>query len=240
MNRIHLLSTLFLAILLGCASVFSQTKSEQYQSQEVSEADGVPVLIKNLPDWESVRDHAKITNRIEEVREVFGSPAVLSGIDLDGGAEAAYASYGESRLVLIEYPTPQASTEADAAIQSRLAETPGAVYKRVGNYNALVFGATDPSDAEALLGKLHYGKTVQWLGEDPYFMQKFERYIAMTGRDMVISTVLFITGVLASAAMLGVLAGFFYFRFRQQQQAKWHTFSDAGGLTRLNLDELSD
>lgn len=237
MRRLSLQILLFIAVLLAAIPAFAQAG---YQSQEISETDGVPVLIKNLPDWESVKDQAKITNNIDAVRADFGNPAILSGIDLNGGAEAAYANYEEGKLLLIEYPTPQASTAADASIQSHLAESPGVVYKRVGNYNAFVFNATDAALAEALLGKLHYGKTVQWLGEDPYFMQKFERYIAMQGRDMVISTVLFITGVLASAALIGILAGFIYFRFRQQQQAKWHAFSDAGGLTRLNLDELSE
>lgn len=240
MNRIQLLSNLLLAILLGCASVFSQTKSEQYQSQEISENDGIPVLIKHLPDWESVKDRAKITNRIEDVRREFGSPAVLSGVDLDGGAEAAYVNYGDLRLLLIEYPTPQASVSADTAIQLRLAETPNTVYRRIGNYNTLVFHTGDAASAEALLGKIEYGKSVQWLGEDPFLLQKFERYIANTGRDVAISTVLFILGIFVTAILLGVGIGYAYFRFREQEKARWHAFSDAGGLTRLNLDELSE
>lgn len=230
------LQILLLAVL--SISVFAQTPG--YQSQEVSDVDGVPVLIKNLPDWETVKADAKITNNIDEIRREFGSPAVLSGLDLNGGAEAAYANYPEGRLLMIEYPSPQASIAADEVIQSRMAESAGVSYKRVGNYNAFVFGVSDPAAADALLGKLHYGKKVQWLGEDPYFMQRFERYIAMQGRDMVISTVLFISGVLASAALIGLIGGFVYFRYRQQEQAKWHTFTDGGGLTRLNLDELSE
>lgn len=240
MNRIHLLSNLLLAILLGCISVFPQTKGEHYQSQEISESDGIPVLIKHLPEWESVKDRTKITNQIDEVRNEFGSPAILGGIDLDGGAEAAYASYGDSKLLLIEYPTPQGSVAADTEIQSRLAETPNTVYRRIGNYNALVFHTGDAASAEALLGKIEYGKSVQWLGEDPFLLQKFERYIANTGRDVAISTVLFIVGIFITAILLGVGIGYAYFRFREQEKARWHAFSDAGGLTRLNLDELSE
>lgn len=234
------LQILLAAVLLTSQIVFAQSNSTGYQSQEVSEIDGVPVLLKHLPDWESVRGQAKITNSIEEVRKEFGSPAVLSGIDLDGGAEAAYASYGESRLLLIEYPTPQGSVAADAAIQSGLGETPGLVYKRIGNYNALVFNAGDTVAAEALLGKIEYGKSVQWLGEDPFFLQKFERYIAETGRDVAISTVLFILSIFTTAILLGVGVGYAYFRFREHERAHRTAFSDAGGLTRLNLDELSE
>lgn len=238
MKKLPLLLLLF-SFLTVVGSVSAQTNGG-YQSQEVSEEDGIPVLIKNLPEWETVRGQAKITNRIDNVRSEFGAAPVLADIDLNGGAEAAYASYPAGRLLLIEYPTPQASVAADAAIQARLGESPGVVYKRIGNYNAFVFGAADPAAADALLGKISYGKTVQWLGEDPYLLQKFERYIANTGRDVALSTVMFILGIFVTAILIGVGTGYVYFRFREQERANRTAFSDAGGLTRLNLDELSD
>lgn len=227
-----------LLLLVISVSAFAQTPD--YKSQEVSDVDGVPVLIKNLPDWESVKGQARITNNIDEVRREFADSWALGGIDLNGGAEAAYATYPEGRLLLIEYPTPQASTAADEAIQAGLVKTQGVVYKRIGNYNALVFGASDPAAAESLLGKISYGKSVQWLGEDPFLLQKFERYIANTGRDVAISTVFFILGIFVTAILLGVGVGYFYFRFREQERKERHAFSDAGGLTRLNLDGLSE
>lgn len=227
-------------LLLLVVSISTFAQSADYKSQEVSDVDGVPVLIKHLPDWESVKGQAKITNNIDEVRTEFGNPAVLSGIDLNGGAEAAYASYGDSRLLLIEYPTPQGSSSADAAIQSAIGGSAGVVYKRIGNYNAFVFGAADPVAAEALLGKIEYGKSVQWLGDDPFYLQKFERYVANTGRDVAISTVFFILGIFLTAILIGVGTGYVYFRFRENERAHRTAYSDAGGLTRLNLDELSD
>lgn len=227
-------------LLLLVVSISTFAQSADYKSQEVSDVDGVPVLIKHLPDWESVKGQAKITNDIEKVRRDFGNPAVLSAIDLNGGAEAAYASYGDSRLLLIEYPTPQGSSSADAAIQSGLNGSSGVVYKRIGNYNAFVFGAADPVGAESLLGKIEYGKSVQWLGEDPFYLEKFERYVALTGRDVAVSTILFILGIFVTAILIGVGTGYVYFRFRENERAHRTAYSDAGGLTRLNLDELSD
>ncbi|MEO5858794.1 MAG: hypothetical protein ABIR33_07580 [Pyrinomonadaceae bacterium] len=224
-----------LLLIVATASVFGQ-----YQSQEVSDVDGVPVLIKHLPDWESVKGQAKITNSVDEIRREFGNPAVLNAIDLNGGAEAAYAAYGDSRLLLIEYPTPQASLSADAAIQSAIGGSAGVVYKRIGNYNAFVFGAADPAAAEALLGKIEYGKKVQWLGDDPFYLQKFERYVAQTGADVAVSTVFFILGIFATAILLGVGVGYVFFRIRENERAHRTAYSDAGGLTRLNLDELSE
>jgi hypothetical protein len=234
MKKLSLQILLLFAVTL---SVFGQ--SADYKSQEVSDSDGVPVLLKHLPDWETVKGQAKITNSIDEVRAEFGNAAVLSGIDLNGGAEAAYASYGDSRLLLIEYPTPQGSVAADTAIQSAMGGSPGAVYKRIGNYNAIVFGS-DPATAEALLGKIEYGKSVQWLGEDPFYLDRFGRYVALTGRDVAISTILFILGIFATAIMIGVGVGYAFFRVRENERAHRTAFSDAGGLTRLNLDELSE
>lgn len=231
---------LLLSLLLAAVSVFPQTQATEHKSQEVSDVDGIPVLIKHLPDWESKKDTAKITDRLEVVRADLGEPAILSAFELDPGSEAVYADYPEGKLLIIEFPTPQGSSAADAAINGALGGSPGVIYRRIGNYNAFVFGSTDPAAANALLDKIDYGKKVQWLGEDPYFLDRFERYIAMQGRDMVISTVLFIAGVLGTAAMIGLAAGFVYFRFRQHEQAKWRAYSDAGGLTRLNLDELSE
>jgi len=114
------------------------------------------------------------------------------------------------------------------------------VYKRIGNYNAIVFGASDPVAAEALLGKIEYGKSVQWLGEDPFYLDRFGRYVALTGRDVAISTILFILGIFATAIMIGVGVGYAFFRVRENERAHRTAFSDAGGLTRLNLDELSE
>ncbi|HQU93715.1 MAG TPA: hypothetical protein PLK77_15535, partial [Pyrinomonadaceae bacterium] len=71
------LSLQILLLFAVSISVFAQ--SPGYKSQEISEADGVPVLLKHLPDWESVKGQAKITNSIDEVRTEFGNPAVLSG-----------------------------------------------------------------------------------------------------------------------------------------------------------------
>jgi hypothetical protein len=234
------LSSLILFLLLAIASAFAQVNDPVYKSQDVSETDGVPILIKHLPDWENVRSQTKLTNSIAEVRKEFGEPTILSEIDLVGGAEAAIASYGEGKLLLIEYPSPQASISADDSIQSKLNETPNAVYRRIGNYNAIVFNVSDPAAANALLDNIRYGKIVQWLGEDPYLLQKFERYVASTGRDVAISTVFFILGIFATAILLGIGTGYAYFRFREQEKAHRTAFSDAGGLTRLNLDELSD
>lgn len=229
---------LFLAALVGA----QPTASPVYRSQEISEDDGLPVLIKHLPDWQGVRSSTVFVTNTSELKKAVGERPVVDLIDFAGGTEAVAAAYPEGRLLIVEFATPQGSADADAKILQYLAGTPdpGTVYRRIGNYNVFVFDAADPQEAMALLDQVKYEKKVQWLGEDPFLLQKLERYFVVTGRDIMISTVLWIVGGLGLAAVCGVIAGLIFYRVREQRRATWHRFSDAGGLTRLNLDELSE
>jgi hypothetical protein len=145
-------------------------------------------------------------------------------------------------LLIVEYTNPQSSLEADTKIQQYLGAHPdsGTVYRRIGNYNALVFDASDVNAAAGLLDQVKYEKTIQWLGEDPYILKRLERYMVTTSRDIMLSTVFVIIGGLAASVLAGIVAGFIFFRIRDQKRAHRTTFSDAGGLTRLNLDGLSE
>ncbi|HEY8563188.1 MAG TPA: hypothetical protein VIL74_22615 [Pyrinomonadaceae bacterium] len=217
----------------------------QFKSQEVSEEDGVPVLIKNLPDWENARNGATLTNNVNDLRAALGERPVLELIDFAGGTEAVSASYPAGKLLIVEYTNPQQSVEADNLFKQKLGEIPGEtiVYRRIGNYNAFVFDATDEGAANALLDQIRYGKTVQWLGEDPNMeqkYQKYERFVAVRAADIFFSTTLWIVGGLGLAVLTGIVVGLVFFRLREQQRATMTAFSDAGGMTRLNLDELSE
>lgn len=215
----------------------------QFKSQEVSEEDGVPVLIKHLPDWESARNRATLTNNVSDLRAALGERAVFDLIDFRGGTEAVTAPYDAGRLLIIEYSTPQASIEADNLFKQRLAERPTetlTVYRRIGNYNAFVFDARDEALANALLDQIKYEKVVQWLGKDPNAQQKFERFTAMRAADIFFSTTLWIVGGLGIALLTGIGVGLIFFRLREKQRATTSAYSDAGGMTRLNLDGLSD
>lgn len=215
----------------------------QFKSQEVSEEDGIPVLIKHLPDWENARNRATYTNKTDDLRAALGERPVFDLIDFAGGTEAVAAPYDAGKLLIVEYTSPQISIEADAQFKQRLAEspsTPPIVYRRIGNYNVFVFDAVDEPAANALLDQIKYQKTVQWLGEDPYKQEKYERFVAIRAADIFFSTTLWIVGGLGLALLTGLAAGLVFFRFREQQRATMRAFSDAGGMTRLNLDELSE
>ena len=212
------------------------------RSQELSEDDGLPVLVKHLPDWQDVRSSTVFTTDKSELQRALGNRPVLERIEFGGGTEAVTASYPAGRLVIVEYPSPQGSVDADNKIHSFLAVTPalGTEYRRVGNYNVFVFDAKDPQAAVSLIEQVKYEKNVQWLGEDPYLFRKFERYFINTTRDIFISTVVWIVTIFGLAIACGLITGYFFFRLREQKRANWTRFTDAGGLTRLNLDELSE
>lgn len=232
----------FLAVLIAFAAISPLAASAQYKSLEVDEKDGIPVIVKHLPEWETVKDKVMLTNSVADLKQTLGARPVLDAIEMTAGAEAATADYPAGRLLLIEHHTPQFASSNDAAILAKLAETGdrSVVYKRIGNYNAFVFDAADPAAAEALLGQIKYEKAVQWLGEDPFFVSKVERYLVGTTGDVLVSTALFIVMCLAGAVAVGLLCGYVYFMKREQRRLTRTAFSDAGGLTRLNLDELTE
>jgi hypothetical protein len=208
---------------------------------EVSEADGVPVLLKHLPRWEEVRGRAVFARTRDDLKAVVGDRPVLSLVELGRGTEAVAAGYPEGKVMIVEYSTPQASIDADGRFRQHLAESPsGVAYRRIGNYSAFVFDAADEAAAGTLLDQIKYEKTVQWLGEDPYLLQKLERAFVYSTRDIFFATVLVIILGLAGSALAGVGVGYVFFRYREAKRAEWSRFSDAGGMTRLNLDDLSE
>lgn len=205
------------------------------QSQEVSEKDGIPVLIKHLPDWESVRARAVFARSVDELRAELGDRAVLGSIDFSPGTEAVTAPYDAGRLLIVEFASGQESSEADTIFRRAVAGDASTVYRRIGNYNAFVFDVIDQASASALLDKIEYEKEVQWLGDNPFIISP-ERAFVLTITDIFVSTVLWIVIGILVALVGGSLAGWLYFRRTNRRRATLSTFSDAGGMTRLNLD----
>lgn len=235
------LSVLAAALFLTGISAVAQ--QPVVTTQEISEVDGVPVLMKHLPDWENVKNNAKFVSGTKELQAALGDRPIFDLIEFTGGTEAATAPYPQGKLLIVEYTTPQAATESDAKFTARLMQiddNPPIIQRRIGNYIAFVFDAQDRDAANALLDQVSYDKTIQWLGQNPHIYEQLERYFVTTTRDIFISTVLWIVMGLGISVATGVLAGFVFYRFREQKRASMSKFSDAGGLTRLNLDDLSE
>lgn len=228
---------LVLSFLLLAGFASAQTAIRVVDEEEF------PELIRHLPDWETVLPTAVLARTSEKLRSAVGEREVIDLIEFAGGTEAVSASYdGVGKLLIVEYPTPQASVAADTAFLERLAARPSdppTVYRRIGNYNAFVFDVKDTQAAAALLDQVKYEKTVQWLGEDPNYMKKAERYLATSTADVIISTALLIVFSVIFVLVTGGISGYIFFRVREQRRASMPAYTDAGGMTRLNLDELT-
>ena len=204
----------------------------------------IPVLVKHLPNWESVQNRVAYAVSSKDLVGAVANQAILKEVSFDGGTEAVIANYGQSQLVIIEFTTPQFSIDNDQRIWTRIAELkakgePGpTAYRRVGNYSVFVFNAPDEKTANALVEQVKYEQVVQWLGDDPHLAERLQRYFTQTSAGVLVA-VLKSSGLsLVLCLAIGGLIGAMLFRHRRAQKAA--AYSDAGGSIRLNLDELTE
>ena len=230
-----------LFLLSAFAAGFAQSGTDvTFQSQEVSEKDGIPVLIKHLPDWKTKQKSAVLINDSAGLREALGNRPIFDVIEFIQGAEAVTAPYEAGKLLIIEYNTPQASGAADKKIKESLKGSAETIYyRRIDNYNVLLFDGNDEAAAKALFDQIKYEKVVQWLGQDMTLYQQRQRAFIIGTMSLFISTVTIIGTGLGIALFFGIITGLLYFRMNQQRRAEMDEFSDAGGMTRLNLDGLT-
>jgi hypothetical protein len=206
----------------------------------------VPVLVLHLPEWEKkVNEDVGYAVSLPALQRAAGGRPVLDAIDFDKGTEAVTAAYAEARLVVVEFPTPQHSVDADARIGERIAQLRAAgepvpsAYKRVGNYSVFVFDAPDTASAEKLISGVKYEKDVRWLGRNPHAEENaIRRYTSTMGG--VIMTTLVTTGlaILLSLGVGGAIGGA-VFLYRRSRQTTQEIYSDAGGMMRLNIEDLN-
>ena len=80
---------------------------------------------------------------------------------------------------------------------------------------------------------------MQWLGENPNILREAEKRYVNTTLGVLVA-VLKASGYAAVLCLgIGGLIGGLLFSYRRAQQKQVTAFSDAGGMLRLNLDELS-
>lgn len=231
--------------LKPAANMSNMIALAQSLSEPLEQGDGeIPVLVKHLPNPDEAQKTAVYANSLDTFDRLLDHP-VLTAVKGDGNADAAIASYGPSQVVIVEFNTPQLASENDRRITARIQElwklgqpAPTA-YKRVGNYSVFVFNAPDDQTAKQLIDQVHYEQVVSWLGENPNILRRAEeRYINTTLAVLV--TVLKASGYAFIACLgLGGLVGALLFSYRRSQQKDFNAYSDAGGMMRLNLDEMS-
>ncbi len=225
----------FLCVLMLSVPMFGQSTGPQPRAQEYSDGDEVPVLIKHLPDWQNVRTSTRLSHDVQSLKDALGDRPLLDLIDFTAGTEAVTAPYPAGKLLIVEYSTPQASVEADGMIKGLIGSDTKTAYRRIGNYNVVVFDAADPAAAAGLIDQVKYEKDIQWLGDNPFHISA-ERAFVLTTSDIFLSTLLVILMGIGFAIVGGLITGFTFFQLRERRRASMPTFTDAGGMTRLNLD----
>lgn len=209
------------------------------------EAGFVPSVVLHLPEWEKkVSEGVGYAMTLPALKEFAGDRPALEAVSFEGGAEAATAKYGDARLVIVEFSTPQHSAENDARISERVGQlrvagqpTPS-FYGRVGNYSVFVFDAANEAAARELASGVAYEKDVRWLGPNPHEDEIVQRLYTRTMGGVIVTT-LATTGVAILICLgLGGLIGTAVFIYRRTRPGAREAYSDAGGMMRLNLDDF--
>jgi len=209
----------------------------------------IPVLVKHLPDWQNLQPRAAYAVSLQALKRIVPDQPILDAMSFEGGAEAVVARYNDSELVIIEFTTPQFAGDNDRRIVAKIDELRGpnqpvgtpmpSAYRRVGNYSVFVFNAPDEKTATQLIDQVKYEQVVQWLGDDPYWWEKAQRiYLRTTGGVLI--AVLQSSGLsfLVCLTIGGIIGAVLFKRRRTRQAAAG--YSDAGGMVRLNIDELTE
>ena len=222
------------------------TEVAQSLSEMLDKGEGdVPVLLKHLPNPDEAQKNAVYLNSFTDIHRLPLLRPVLTAIETGGNADAALASYGPSKLLIVEFNTPQLASENDQRIIARihelwkLGEPAPTAYRRVGNYSVFVFDAPDEQTAKQLIDQVKYEQVVQWLGDNPYIYKEAEKRYINTTLGVLIAVLKASGYALIGCLGMGGLIGGLLFTYRRAQQKGVTAFSDAGGMLRLNLDELS-
>ena len=205
----------------------------------------IPSLVKHLPDWEKAQPRALYAVTPNTLKAFTENQPVLTAVSFEGGTEAVVANYGDAQMVIAEFANAALAVANDAAIQAKINELQTAgqpapsAYKRVGNYGVFVFNAPDAQTAQNLVEQVKYEKTVQWLGENPNRLMRAQKRFVNITTGIFVSVVKASGLAIALALGLGGLIGALVFRRRRAQTEETSLYTDAGGMMRLNLDELT-
>lgn len=205
----------------------------------------LPVLVKHLPNWQNVKGEALYAVSLENLKAAVSNQPVFDAISFEGSAHAVIAPYDQSRMVIVEFNTPQLATDNDQRINAKLQELRSqgqplpTAYRRVGNYAVFVFDAASPEAANALIDQVKYEQMVQWLGRNPYLYERALREFTQPILGAFVNVVKGSGLALVICLAVGGLFGGLLFIRRRAQQRESEAYSDSGGMLRLNLDELT-
>jgi len=211
---------------------------------EAGEGD-VPVLVKHLPRWEEAQERAVYFSRFKSLKDAVANQPVLEAVSSEGDADAVLGNYGNAQLLIVEFNTPQLAGDNDRSIKARIQELKSqglpvpSAYRKTGNYSVFVFNAPSEQVANELIEQVKYEQLVQWLGDNPNLLERAQRDYYLTTAGVLIAVIKASGLSLLVCLAMGGFLGAFLFSRRRAQQREAEGFSDAGGMLRLNIDDLT-
>ncbi|HBB86137.1 MAG TPA: hypothetical protein DC047_00805 [Blastocatellia bacterium] len=208
----------------------------------------IPVLVKHLPNWETMQPRASYAVSLQALKDLLPRQRVLDVISFAGSAEAALANYDAGKLLIIEFNTAKIASDNDWNIKTKISELRSAgenanalpsAYRRVGNYSVFVFDAPSEPVANELIDQVKYQQVVQWLGNDPYVYERAVREFTDTTLGVFVSVVKASGLALVTCLGVGGFLGALLFTRRRTRTRNVKAYTDAGGMLRLNLDEMT-
>jgi len=205
----------------------------------------VPALVKHLPGETESQKSATFLTRFTTLDSLIPGQAVLTAVETEGNADAAFVATKSGKVLVVEYNTPQLAKENDDRVVAKihelwkLGQLAPTAYRRVGNYSVFVFDAPDEATAKRLIDQVKYEQVVQWLGDNPYIYKEAEKRYVETTLGVFVAVVKASGMAFLACLGLGGVIGALLFTRRRAQQKTQQAYSDAGGMLRLNLDELS-
>lgn len=216
---------------------------------DIELAKKLPGVIRNLPEGTLKLRTARYILGPEALKNILGRDITQYDFYPNLGTEIAYASYeqdnGKMSFLIIEHHTPQQSIAAFKKLndyQNSLPEIEKnkVVLKREGNYIVEADNVGSVEIAKKLVDDVKYGYVVKWLNDNTPVDngRTIASEAAKTGK--ILTSVFGLIGVgLVFALIGGVGMGFLVFYSRRRKKFAIESFSDAGGMMRLNIDGVA-
>lgn len=217
--------------------------------QDIDLAKKLPSVVRNLPSG---------SLNLRTARYILGPKALatftkgsVSQYDFypNMATEIAYGEYqseGQSSLLIIEYHTPQQSIAAFKRLtdyQNSLAdaEKTKIVLKREGNYIVEATNFSSDKVAKNIVENVKYGYVVKWLDDESTVVGNGRSVASEAAKTAKILVSVF--GLIGVALIFAVIGGFMMglliFYFRRRGKIAFQSFSDAGGMMRLDIDGIA-